>query len=101
MDLEHGQAGVLFRQRDVDSFLESSKNTRVERPGSIRRAENQDALRILAHTVHLHKELGLDTSAAFALRVRSGRTQRVYLIDEDDARVMASAEFEEISHQAF
>ena len=70
-------SGVLLRQRDVDSLLESSPDGGVQDPGDVGGAEDEDAVVVVADALHLDQKLGLDPSSRFALVVRPGRAEGV------------------------
>ena len=71
---------MFLRQRNVDSFLESSTDRGVQDPGDVGRAEDEDAVVVVANALHLDQELGLDPPSRFALVVRPGRAERVDLV---------------------
>lgn len=99
MDLEHDEAGMRLRQRNVDALLESTANGRVEDPRYVCGAENENAIGVIAHALHLHQKLGLDASHAVVLVVRSRRAHRIDLVNEDNGGLVLAGQFEEILDQ--
>lgn len=71
--LEHVVSGVFFGKRDVYSLLEPSAHGRVEAPRVVGGAEHEDLAFLVADTLHLHEELGLDSPAGLVFVVRAGR----------------------------
>ena len=67
VELEHASSWRLLGQRDVDTLLEPPPYGRVEPPGNIGRSENKNAVVVDAHALHLHEELGLDSSGGVVL----------------------------------
>ena len=120
VDLEHGFPRVLVRERNVDTLLETTANSRVQLPRlrvnatriayHVRRAEHQNARLVLAHAVHLHQELvqhlTLTAAAVAALAMTreecayvTRAAQRIDLIDEDHRRLLLARHHEQLLHQ--
>lgn len=101
MNLEHYQSSVLFGQRYINSLLESSSNGGIEDPGNVRSSQDKNSIAVLADALHLNKKFCFNSSSALALIFGTRWAERVDFIDENDARLVGSGEFKEISNQLF
>ena len=99
MDLEHRRARRRLGEADVDTLLETPADGRVEPPGDVGGGEDEDAVGVVADTVHLDEELGLDAAGRLTLVVGTGRAERIDLIDEDDAGTLGTGHVEEGLHK--
>lgn len=59
---EHSRSAVEVWKTNVDTSLESSTDGCIKLPRNVSSAENENAFAVIAHTIHLDKNLGLDTS---------------------------------------
>ncbi len=95
--LEHGLASGRLGQRDINALLEAASNGRVQRPRNIRGAQDEYVVIVVVrHALHLHEKLGLDAACTLGLVVVTRRTQRVDLVDEDDAGSVGARQLEQI-----
>lgn len=95
MDLEHRRAGGCLRETDVNTLLKTTANGRVETPWDVGGRKDEDPVGVVADTVHLDEELGLDAAGRLGLVVGTGGAERVDLIDEHDAGTLGSGHVEE------
>ena len=54
--------GSCIRERNIDTFLETTTDSIVKFPGDVGSTENQDAVHAVADTLHLYQEFCLDSS---------------------------------------
>ena len=80
----------------MDAALEAAADGRVELPGDVGGAEDEDALGVVADAVHLDEELGLDAAGGFGFAFAAGAAQGVDLVDEDDGGAVFAGEGEEL-----
>lgn len=71
VNFEHEGAGRSIRQRDVDSLLETSSDSRIKAPGDIGGAQNEDSIIIIIDTLHLDEEFRFNTSRCIGLILRT------------------------------
>lgn len=99
-EFEHSGAGGQVGQADVYSSLETSPDGRVELPGNVCRSQDQHALGIPSHTVHLYQQLSFDAARCLRLSFASGTAQCVDFVDEDDRGLVLSCHVEQLLDQA-
>jgi len=80
----------------VDALLEAPPHGRVELPGQVRGADDDQPAVVVAHAVHLHEELGLDAVGAGAAVTGVARAAQGFnLVYEDDGGLALAGELEE------
>ena len=67
--------------------------------GLTKQRDRSIGIQLVAHTLHLHEELSLDSPRRLALRVRAGGAEGVHFVDEDDGRLPCARNFEQRLHQ--
>ncbi len=97
-EFEQLHASAQVRQRDMDASLESPSDRGVQLPRDVGGAQDQHALGVVAHAVHLHEQLRLDPSRRFRLPFAARPAERVYLVDEDDRGLVLARHAEELLH---
>lgn len=77
------------------SPLEAASNSGIELPGDICRTQHQNALAVVAHTIHLYENFRLYSAGGFRLPFASGSTESVDFVNEYDRRFILSCHGEE------
>ena len=77
-----GQIG----ETDVNTTLKPTSDGRVQLPGDVGGAEDQNAARIVTDAVHLNQEFRLDSSRRFRFAFAPWSAERVDFVNEDDRR---------------
>lgn len=68
----------------MDDALEAAEHGRVEAPGEVGGAKDEDPLVVVVDAVHLDEELGLDAARGLGLAaLAAGGAEGVDLVDED------------------
>ena len=98
-ELKHGRPGSQVREGDVYSPLEAAADGGVELPRDVGGAQDEHALAVLAHAVHLHQHLGLYPPRGLRLALAAGPAQGVDLVDEDDGGLVLAGHGEELLHE--
>jgi len=91
----------LIGEGNINSSLESSPDGGIESPGQVGGSEHQHTLVVVADSLHLDQELGLDPPRGLVLAVGSGPAERVDLVDEDDGGFLLPGHLEEGFDQLF
>ena len=84
----------------MDAALEPATDGRVELPGDVGGAQDEDALGVVPHAVHLDEEFGLDAAGGFGFAFAAGTAEGVDFVDEDDGGAVFAGEGEELFDQA-
>lgn len=97
---EHLHSCVDIGETDVDSTLESTTNGGIQLPGNVCCAEDQNALGVLADTVHLNEQFRLDTTRCLRFTFSTRTAERVDFVNEDNRRLVFSGHVEELLHKS-
>lgn len=84
----------------MDAALEAAADGRVELPGDVGGAEDEDAARVVADAVHLNQELSFYAPRGFGLAFAAGPAQGVDFVDEDYGGFVFACEIEELFDEA-
>ena len=76
--------------------LEAAADGRVELPGDVGRAEDEDALGVPANAVHLDEELGFYAAGGFGFAFPAGTAEGVDFVDEDYGGFVFAGHVEEL-----
>ncbi len=81
---------IGVRQLNVDTFLEPTSNGAVELPWHVGGSKHKNSVHVVADSLHLDQEFGLNSPARVVFTFRTGAAKRVDFIDEDDARLLVA-----------
>ena len=99
-DLELHDPCLNVWEGDVNSLLEPSADGGVQLPGHIARTQHQDAVVVIAHTLHLDQEFCFNSAGGFVLTLTSAAAQGINFIYEYNSRFIFSSEFEQLLDQS-
>lgn len=71
----------------------------IQLPWDVRRTQNQNTGVVVTNTVHLHEKLRLYSARCLRFALASCATQRVYLIDEYNCRLVLPSHLEQLLDQ--
>ena len=80
----------------MDSSLKSSPYCRIELPGNVCSAKNEDTFRVAAYTVHLDEELCFYAAGSFRLAFATRSAESVDFVDENDGGFIFAGHVEEL-----
>lgn len=80
----------------MDAALEAPSYCRIELPGDVGGAEDEDTFAVAAHAVHLDKQLRFDAAGCFGFALATGTAEGVDFVDEDDGGLVFAGEVEEL-----
>lgn len=99
--LQHAQPGLIFRKRNVYPALEPSSDCEVEGLWEVGCPEDEDPVCLVAYSLHLGQKLCLHPLGGLVVVVRSTAAESVYLVDEDDRRLLLAGQGEQRTYHLF
>lgn len=99
VELKHFRTRIGLWEWNVNSFLKTATDGRVQGPGNVGCAQYQNATLVVPNAIHLNQKFSLNSSRGLTFAFPTRSTQWINLVNEDDRRFLFAGQFKQLSDE--